>query len=350
MVADWFTEQRLVAYPRVDGVLPFVHELGCGMEKTGEPMDLLRRSLGGTIRNPNLAGAVVMALGCDRNNIYAFMEQEGLVSGPMLHSVVLQEVGGTARAVEQGIAAVQAMLPQANQSVRSLVPVGELVVGLQTEGVLNADLPARQALGAAVDKLVSLGGTVIASSTRSNAPALLERNTSPGVRAQLEQRVVWWKGYAAGRDTRSNRRPDRQVSDGVHTGTAPVQMVLNYAQPLATRGLVLMDAPGYAPVSATGQVASGATLICELTGSGSGFGAAGAPTLRWSTSANKAVAMAEEMDGVLDGTAAMSADTIAMGDRIFDSWLRCASGQRTQAEQMGLGDCDFVPWPVGVFA
>src|SRR5690606_25340070 len=115
LVADHFTDKTLSAYPNVDGVVPFIHELGCGMEKSGEPMDLLRRTLGGVIRNPNIAGIVVMALGCERNNIYAFLEQEGLESNPMLKTVVLQEVGGTAKAVAEGVAALEAMLPVANQ-------------------------------------------------------------------------------------------------------------------------------------------------------------------------------------------------------------------------------------------
>jgi altronate hydrolase len=121
-VASWFTPDRLAGFANVDGVLPFVHELGCGMEKSGEPMDLLRRTLGGTIRNPNLAGAVVMALGCERNNIYAFLEQEGLETGDLLKTVVLQEVGGTTRGIEDGIVAVNAMLPLVNQSVRAPTP------------------------------------------------------------------------------------------------------------------------------------------------------------------------------------------------------------------------------------
>ena len=36
-----------------------------------------------------------------------------------------------------------------------------------------------------------------------------------------------------------------------------------------TKGFVYMDTPGYDPVSATGQVAGGANIICFTTGRGS---------------------------------------------------------------------------------
>jgi altronate hydrolase len=34
-IADWFTPERLAAYPNVDGVVAFSHSIGCGMEMTG---------------------------------------------------------------------------------------------------------------------------------------------------------------------------------------------------------------------------------------------------------------------------------------------------------------------------
>ncbi len=131
-VAQWFDEVRLADYPHVDGVVPMTHEFGCGMEMTGEPMDLLRRTLSGCIRHPNVAASVVIALGCERNNLYGFLEQEGLVPGDTLKTVVLQEVGGTRAAIDAGIAAVQQMLPVANAARRESVSIDHLAIGLQS--------------------------------------------------------------------------------------------------------------------------------------------------------------------------------------------------------------------------
>src|SRR5262245_42389246 len=198
MVAAAFTPKRLAAFPNVDGVVPFIHELGCGMEKSGEPMDLLRRSLGGSIRNPNVAGALVLALGCDRNNIYAFLEQEELQTGKMLRSVVLQEVGGTAKAVEQGIAAIESMLPEANRVCRQPTSVASLVVGVQAEQSKSSDARVCEAIGVAVDRLVHAGGTVIVTDTARSAPALAARSATQMVAREVGQRMLWWKQYTAG--------------------------------------------------------------------------------------------------------------------------------------------------------
>lgn len=364
-VADHFSAKRLAAFPNVDGVLPFVHELGCGMEMSGEPMNLLRRTLAGTIRNPNIAGAVVIALGCERNNIRGFFEQEQLAVGPMLHMVVLQEVGGTANAIEAGIAAVEGMLPLANGFPRKPVPASHLVVGLQSAASDGqAAISANPALGVAVDMLVQHGGTAILSDTSDLATVETEaraRAASPEIAGQLGQRINWWKQYTKGRDTQLTREDHSDVSglDNAaqkaasawqRAGTTPIRAVYEYAYPVKSNGLVVMDTPSYAAVSATGQVAGGATLLALTTGNGSGFGAAGVPTVKLASNSTTFKRMEDDLDidcgAVLDGT-----KTVAeMGQEIFERWLEHASGAQTKSEELSVGENEFVPWPIGVFA
>lgn len=351
-VAAAFTPKRLAAFPNVDGVVPFIHELGCGMEKSGEPMDLLRRSLGGSIRNPNIAGAVVMALGCDRNNIYAFLEQEGLEAGKMLKSIVLQEVGGTANAIADGIAAIESMLPEANTVYRQPVLASHLVVGVQAEEARPSDALVCEAVGAAVDRLVREGGTAIVSNTTRSAPVLASRSATPAVAQGVEERVIWWKGYTAGRDTRlAHPARGNETTDALpHSGTTPLQAVFGYAHPVPAKGLVLMDAPGYEAVAATGQVAAGATLVCVASRGASSFGAAAAPTVKVALDAVQYLRFEDDLD--IDGSPAASGDLSpqALGDRIFRQWIAHASGEQTRNEALGVGENEFVPWPVGVFA
>ncbi|RCW69576.1 UxaA family hydrolase [Pseudorhodoferax soli] len=365
MVADHFSAKRIAAFSNVDSVLPFVHELGCGMEMTGEPMNLLRRTIAGTIRNPNIAGAVVIALGCERNNIRGFFEQEKLELGPLLHMVVLQEIGGTANAVAAGIAAVEAMLPLANRSVRQTVPAAHLVVGLQSAASdAQAALSANPALGAAVDLLVQAGGTAILSETSDLATIEAQaraRAASTAVAEQLAQRIHWWKQYTAGRDTQLTRQKhsdarglasaaEKARSAWQRAGSTPLQAVYEYAHPVTARGLVVMDTPAYAAVSATGQVAGGATLLALTTGTGSGFGAAGVPTVKLASNSATFVRMQDDLDidcgPVLDGSASVE----EMGRVVFERWLAHASGLPTKSEELGVGENEFVPWPIGVFA
>lgn len=355
-VADWFTPARLAEFPNVDGVVPFVHELGCGMEKSGEPMDLLRRTLGGSIRNPNMAGAVVLALGCERNNIRAFLQQEALVPGPLLHAIVLQEVGGTAKAIEGGIAAIQSMLPHANSVTRKPVPASHLTIGLQGGDVAPSS-PAQAALGVAVDLLVASGGTAIVSATAdvAKASSLVERTASPGVREALEQKIEWWGDYTKGRDTKSTRRdraeaPSKVVDQLPMAGSSALRAVYGYAHAVKERGLVFMDSPRYEAVSATGQVASGANLVCVLASGGSSFGAAAVPTIKLAASSEVYADWEDDLDIDCGSAAEGPGAAEAMGREIFRQLLECASGRLTKAEELGVGENEFVPWPVGVFA
>jgi len=355
-IADHFSARRLAAFPNVNEVLPFVHEIGCGMEATGEPMNLLRRTIAGTIRNPNIAGALVIALGCERNNIRAFFEQEQLVPGPMLHMLVMQEIGGTANTIAAGIAAVGAMLPEANRFKRETVPVARLVVGLQSAAA-DGDTAqsANPALGAAVDLLVRHGGTAILSGTSELAPVaqhVVARAASPAVGEQLEQRIQWWKGYSAGRDARMTR-PATADGEGAglrRAGSSPLQAVYEYAYPVMQRGLVFMDAPAYAAVSATGQIASGATMVCLTTGSGSGFGAAPVPTIKLASNSALFARMEDDLDIDCGGVLAGDIGVEQMGQLVFERMLAHASGEATKSEELGVGRDEFVPWPIGVLA
>ena len=108
-----------------------------------------------------------------------------------------------------------------------------------------------------------------------------------------------------------------------------------------------MDTPGYDPVSATGQVAGGANLICFTTGRGSAYGCAPSPSLKLSTNTALWQRQEEDMDincgEVVDGTASVA----EMGQRIFNMMLATASGTPSKSEQHGYGQNEFVPWQVG---
>jgi altronate hydrolase len=366
-VADWFTPKRLAAYPHVDGVVPFVHEIGCGMEMTGEPMDLLRRSIAGTLRNPNIAGALVIALGCERNNLQGFLDQEKLERGPMLRTLVMQEIGGTQATIAAGIAAVQAMLPAADEVRREPVPVSTLVVGLHASSPDGFSAAcANPALGAAVDLLRRHGGTAIVAGSSDLTLAgagVMARAATPEVRTQLAQRAEAWQAYTAGRDTQLNRRARADGAGGGLTtavekavgnlrcaGTGPVDAVIRFAEPVARPGLVFMDAPTQEAVAITGQIASGATLVAMSTGQGSVFGSLLAPVVKLASHGALFERLRDDLD--MDcgpvATGALSVD--AMGRAIFERLLRHASGEKTCAEELGVGDNEFVPWPIGVLA
>src|SRR5205814_2056299 len=129
-VADAFKGEALAAYPNVDGVVALTHTSGCGMDTTGEGMEILRRTLSGYARHANFAGVLIIGLGCEANQMDALFFTQGLAQGPLLRAMTIQDKGGTAKAVAEGIAMVKEMLPVANDVVRSTVPASGIVVGL----------------------------------------------------------------------------------------------------------------------------------------------------------------------------------------------------------------------------
>jgi altronate hydrolase len=364
-IAEWFTPERLAAYPNVDGVVAFAHATGCGMELSGEPIDLLRRTLGGYARHANLAGALVVGLGCERNQLNRMMDAQGLSANARLKTFVMQDTGGTRKTIEAGIAAVQGMLPEANRASRTLLPASHITVGLQCGGSdAFSSISANPALGAAMDLLVRHGGTAILSETPEIygvEHTLTRRAVSREVGEKLVERIRWWKEYARGRDVQINGVVSPGNQDGglanifekslgsaMKGGTTPLVEVYRYAEPVTQKGFVFMDTPGFDPVSATGQVAGGANVICFTTGRGSAYGCKPSPSLKLATNSPMFTKLEEDMDincgEVLDGTASVE----QMGAKIFEAILRTASGEKTKSELLGLGDHEFVPWPIGI--
>ncbi|MBP0447298.1 altronate dehydratase [Roseomonas sp. SSH11] len=366
-IAGWFTPDRLADFPNVDGVAPFVHEQGDGMERSGEPMALLRRTIAGTIRNPNTAGALVIATGGESNDLEDFLREQDLQVGPKLRTLVIGEAGGLRRTVEAGIALVKEMLPAANDVRREPVSAGHLVIGMQCGGSDGfSGLSANPALGAAMDILVRHGGTAILSETSEIfgvEHTLTARAVTPEVGQKLVDRMNWWLDYNKGRDTQINGRVspgnnagglanvlEKSLGGAKKGGNSPMMEVYEYAEPVTARGLVFMDTPGYDPTSATGQIAGGANMVMFTTGRGSCFGSLPAPTIKLASNTPMYERMVDDMDincgTIIDGEATVQ----EMGERIFRQLLRHASGERTRSELNGLGTNEFVPWIIGVLA
>lgn len=365
-VADWFTPERLAEWPNVDGVAAFTHSSGCGMEFTGEPMDLMRRTLGGYMKHANVAGVLVIGLGCERNQISSLLESQGLSPGPLLRTMVMQEVGGTRKSIEAGVAAVKEMLGEANRATRRTVSAAHLCIGLQCGGSDGfSSITANPALGAAVDLLARHGGTGILSETPEIygvEHTLTRRAASPDIGEALLERIRWWKDvYAAGRDTQINGvvSPGNQAGGLANIlekslgammkgGTGPLMGVYRYAEPVTAKGFVFMDTPGFDPVSATGQIAGGANIIAFTTGRGSMYGAKPVPSVKLATNTAMYRRLAEDMDincgEILDGQASVP----EMGERILDLLLRIASGEKSKSEELGLGRHEFAPWQIGI--
>ena len=367
-IADHFSRrtnpQALAAFPNVDGVVALTHGTGCGMASEGLGMSILERTLAGYATHANFAGVLVVGLGCEANQINAWLAHSSLREGEELQVFNIQDSGGTTKTVNKGIALVQAMLPKANLAQRVPCSASHITIGLQCGGSDGySGISANPALGAAVDLLVAHGGTAILSETPEIYGAehlLTRRAVRPEIADKLIARIKWWEQYTRNNDGEMNNNPspgnkagglttilEKSLGAVAKGGTTNLQAVYEYAEPVRQAGFVYMDTPGYDPVSATGQVAGGANLICFTTGRGSAYGCAPSPSLKLSTNTALWQRQEDDMDincgEIIDGTSSIA----QMGQRIFDLVLATASGTHSKSELHGYGQNEFVPWQVG---
>ncbi len=356
--------EALAPYPNVDGVVALTHGMGCATDSEGEELRVLRRTLGGYARHPNFAAVLVVGLGCETNQIQGLVAQEGLQEGAWMVTFNIQDTGGTAKTVARGIEEIKQLLPHANKVQRVPVPASHLTVGLQCGGSDGySGISANPALGAAVDRLVRHGGSAILSETPEiygGEHLLTRRAISTEIADKLLARIAWWEQYTARNGMQMDNNPsagnkagglttilEKSLGAIAKSGTTNLVDVVEFAQPVKARGFVYMDTPGYDPVSATGQVAGGANLICFTTGRGSAYGCAPSPSLKLST--NTALWLKQEDDIDIDcGGIVEGLDTVdAVGERIFQLMLQTASGRSTKSELHGYGQNEFVPWQLG---
>ncbi len=367
-IADHFSRtlhpEALAAFDNVDGVVALTHGTGCGMDTQGLGMQVLERTMAGYATHPNFAAVLAIGLGCEANQLKSWLNHSGLQEGRTLQTFNIQDSGGTAKTVAKGIAMVKDMLPLVNQSRRTECSASHLMVGLQCGGSDGySGISANPALGAAVDLLVAHGGTAILSETPEIYGAehlLTRRAVSREVGEKLVQRIRWWEHYTAMHSGEMNNNPspgnkagglttilEKSLGAVAKGGTSNLQAVYEYAEKVDQHGFVYMDTPGYDPVSATGQVAGGANLICFTTGRGSAYGCAPSPSLKLATNTALWDRQADDIDincgDIIDGQCSVQ----EKGLEIFQKMLACASGEPSKSENHGYGQNEFVPWQLG---
>ena len=382
MVARRVRESGLLKnFPNVDGVFPVAHGTGCGIQHGGEYHQLLSRTLGGIAKHPNVGGYLIIGLGCETGEIGYIVQKEKLVQiaglgegrsrrsgeSPDLQRPVtlsMQDYGGTTKTVEAAVKAIGEMLPRMNAVRRETLPASEIVLGTNCGGSDgNSGVTANPALGVASDLLVACGGTTILAETSEvyGAEQLLTRRArTREVAEKLLERIKWWEWYAGvfGATLDNNPSPgnkegglttiyEKSLGAIAKAGSTALNEVYRYAEQVTAKGFVLMDTPGFDAVSVTGIVAGGANAFVFTTGRGSCFGCKPTPSIKVATNTPMYERMIDDMD-LNAGTILSEGRSVeSVGREIFDDVLAVASGKKTKSEQLGYGEEEFVPWPLG---
>jgi altronate hydrolase len=354
-------------YPNVDGVVAITHKAGCAMQYGGPDHNQLDRTLAGFARHPNVAAYILVGLGCEMGQAIHLVENQGLIqlngSGKKPLVITIQECGGIGKTVQAGVQAIAKLLPRVNDVRRTCLSADKIVLGTNCGGSDgNSGVTANPAVGVASDLLVAQGGTSIIGETPEIYGAehlLTRRAVSRAVGEKLVERIKWWEWYAGIFGAEINNNPSPGNKEGGLTtiyekslgaiakgGSTALVDVVGYAEPVKAKGFVVMDTPGYDPVSMTGIVAGGANVLVFTTGRGSVFGCKPAPSIKVATNTPMFNHMRDDMDinagVILEGT-----PVEAVGRQIFDEVLAVASGQKTKSELSGVGEEEFAPWAIG---
>jgi Altronate dehydratase len=370
-IVNAFNRELFAEFPNVDGVIALTHKGGCSFAYGGADHRQLARTLAGYAQHPNIGAYVILGLGCETGQA-SFLDEEyqlvqlGNSAAPFRPPLIMniQDVGGVAKTVERGVAAIRELLPEVNRVQRVPIPVSELILGTNCGGSDGySGVTANPALGIASDLLVAQGGTSILAEIPEiygGEHLLTRRAITREVGEKLLERIRWWEDYAAKFGATIDNNPsvgnkagglttifEKSLGAIAKGGTAPLSAVYEYAEKVTEKGFVVMDTPGNDPASVTGIVAGGAHVVVFTTGRGSCFGSKPAPTIKVATNTMTYRRMEDDMDlnagAILDGEKSVD----EMGREIFEAIIDVASGVRTKSEAQGIGDEEFAPWVPG---
>jgi arabinonate dehydratase len=347
-----FTIYDRQKYPNVDGVVAIPHNKGCGCQD-GSTIDVMLRTLSNYADHPNVGGVILIDLGCEKTNLSQveryLLKREKAFDKPVA-KIGIQEVGGTQAAIQQGLKEVEQMLPLVNDITREECPVSELVLGVKCGGSDGfSGISANPSLGRAADLLVRSGGTVLITEVPEfcGAEHLLAGRAKDVETGRAVYRLVdWYKEYASKFGAVLNNNPSPgNVAGGLlnitikslgaiaKAGTTRVEGVIEYAETPKSRGLNLMQGPGYDQESTPGLVGAGATVVVFTTGRGTTIGNAIAPVIKLASNTPVFERMVNDLDlsagGVIDGTETID----EVGQRVFDRIVEVASGFPAKAEE-----------------
>ena len=336
------------------------HRQGCG--QLGSDKDQAARTLAGLGKNPNIAGVLVVGMGCESITAEYLAEEISKTKKMVEYLVVLDE-GGLMAVLPKGAKFLDRMLHEASQIKRVPCGLEYLTLGIKC-GLTDttSGISSNPATGIAADRVIESGGTVIFGETPEVIGAehiLAKRVASPEVGEKLyrvvnacEERVK-----ASGMDIRGANPAPGNIAGGITTieekslgaikkgGGKTLQGVLGYGEIPEGKGLFFMDGPGRTPEALTGLSGAGAQIIIFSTGGGSPAGSLVSPVIKVTGNPRTAQRLADHID-VDVSSITKGEDTLEKaGKRIFQELLNVAAGKATKSETLGYGMISI--WNIG---
>ena len=342
-------EKELHEYPSIEKVIAFPHNYGCS--QLGDDHENTRNILADMVHHPNAAGVLVVALGCENNQLGAFRELVGDVDEARVKFMESQKIEGDE--VAFGLGLLKEIAEAAKDDAREEIPVSELKVGLKCGGSDGfSGITANPLLGRFSDWIVAQGGTTVLTEVPEMFGAetiLMARCQDKDTFDKTVHLINDFKAYFMknNQPVYENPSPGNKAG-GISTleekslgctqksGNSIVRDVLAYGERLKTKGLNLLSAPGNDLVASTALAAAGCQIVLFTTGRGTPFGTF-VPTAKISTNstlaANKPLWIDFNAGTIVEDSRAEDVDK-----EFIDFVLGVASGNLVNNEKSGYSE------------
>ena len=336
---------------QVTGSVTFNNQNGCSQVPPDQ--ELTMDVMAGFAANPNIYGTVVVSLGCENCQMDLVVDAIKARTNKPLKSVIIQEAGGTLKAIEQAVRYAKEMVQEASLLRREEFPISELIVGTECGGSdPTSGLAANPVVGELSDRMVDLGGTSILSETTEFIGAehiLAKRSKNEEVRQRILDIVHRYEKalQLVGEEVREGNPSPGNKAGGITTleekslgcihkgGHRVINAVYDYAKQVEEKGLVIMDTPGNDPSSVAAMVAGGAQVIVFTTGRGTPTGNPISPVIKITGNKLTYAAMEDNID--FDASPAIYGEKTLgeLGDELLQMVVDTANGKQTKAESLG---------------
>lgn len=350
----------------VRGTVSFHNQVGCS--QVPSDMKYTMDMLAGFAANPNVYGTIVVALGCENCQCDLVTAEIRRRTSKPLRSLVIQEAGGTIRAVAAGVSLAREMVAEASLLRKEKLSVSDLILATECGGSdPTSGIAANPVIGCLSDRIVKEGGTVILSETTEFIGAehiLAKRGKDESVSRRIFEITSRYEEHFRrnGENVRDGNPSPGNKDGGITTleekslgcihkgGSMPVNAVFEYAQqiPRGSNGLVIMDTPGNDPSSIAGMVAGGAQVCVFSTGRGTPMGGPLIPVIKVTGNRDTYLKMSDNIDFDASGVITSHAEPGELADQLYAMLEDVCSGKMTKAEALGFSEtavmraCNFV--------
>ena len=344
---------RIIA-SQVSGAISFTNQNGCA--QIGKDLEYTMDIVAGFAANPNVYGTVVVSLGCETCQANIVGDAIKKLTNKPLRTVIIQQEGGTLKAVEKGVRYAKQLVEEASLAQRTEVSLRELILGTECGGSdPTSGIAANPLVGSLSDRLVELGATSILSETPEFIGAehiLAKRAKTPEIGQRILDIVYRYEDSlkTVGEEVRKANPTPGNKAGGITTleekslgcihkgGHTQVNAVYDYAKQVTEKGLVIMDTPGQDPSSVAAMVAGGAQIVVFTTGRGSPMGNPIVPVIKITGNRGTFASMGDNIDfdasDLIFGPKSMEALTDDLLKLVVDT----SNGRITKAESLGINE------------